>query len=180
ISGPATPKPAATTGSDAKCGAANRENSFTIKSNCANSLLANRLRNTGVSVPFFSANNAKLHFVPPTSPARITVPPVLISVANLRRHSRRILWVVPPSTTALQQKLRLSRPPAPRRIYRHVLCVCRAPHIQNWIDQRPRRLYRIASVKQRCIPAHAIAQERCVRAARPTVSERLPITEIHG
>jgi len=58
-----------------KCGAANRENSFTIKSNCANSLLANRLRNTGVNVPFFSANNAKLHFVPPTSPARITVPP---------------------------------------------------------------------------------------------------------
>jgi len=102
---------------------------FYNQSNCANSLLANRLRNTGVSVPFFSANNAKLHFVPPTSPARITVPPVLISVANLRRHSRRILWVVPPSPTALQQKLRFSRPPASRRIYRHGLRFRRAPHI---------------------------------------------------
>jgi hypothetical protein len=29
-----------------------------------------------VSLPFFSEKSARLHFVPPTSPARITFPPV--------------------------------------------------------------------------------------------------------
>src|SRR5580704_429227 len=57
-------------------GAAWRENSLTISSKWANSLLANRCLNTVVNFPSFSENSARLHFVPPTSPARITWPPV--------------------------------------------------------------------------------------------------------
>src|SRR5207302_9742983 len=75
ITGPAIPKPAATTLSFPRCSAAWRENSLTMRSNCANSLLAKRCLKTGVSVPRFSEKSAKLHFVPPTSPARITCSP---------------------------------------------------------------------------------------------------------
>ena len=77
MTGPAMPKPAATMFSLPRCSAAWRENSLTMRSNCANSLLAKRCLKTGVSVPPFSEKSAKLHFVPPTSPARITVPPSL-------------------------------------------------------------------------------------------------------
>src|SRR5256886_8708886 len=75
ITGPAMPKPAATMLSLPRWSAAWRENSLTMRSNCANSLLAKRCLKTGVSVPPFSENSARLHFVPPTSPARITNSP---------------------------------------------------------------------------------------------------------
>src|ERR1700730_15981485 len=75
MTGPATPNPDARTRSEERWEAAKRENSFTIKSKWANSLLANRCLKTVVSLPFFSAKSARLHFVPPTSPARITCPP---------------------------------------------------------------------------------------------------------
>ena len=40
-----------------------------------NSLLAKRSRKTNSNLPFFSANKCQIAFVPPTSPARITLPP---------------------------------------------------------------------------------------------------------
>src|SRR5712664_528984 len=179
MTGPATPKPAATTGSDARCGAASRENSFTIRSNCANSLLANRLRKTGDNAPFFSENSARLHFVPPTSPARITEPLRRYCRWTVLRRAPARSRVVPPSSATLEQKLRFPRPPAPCRILRHARCLRRAPHVQNRIDQRPRRLHAVPAVKQRRIPPNAIAQQCRVRAARSTIAKRVAIAEIH-
>src|SRR4029077_16290616 len=66
------------------------------------------------------------------------------------------LRVVPTSSAAVEQKVRFPRPPAPRRILWHRRRLRRAPYIQNWLDQRPRRLHAVPAVKQRRIPADAI------------------------
>src|ERR1700759_1328125 len=181
ITGPATPKPAASTKSVAMYGAPCRENSRAISSKWANSLLANRCLNTVVNLPSFSENSARLHFVPPTSPARITWPPDY----EVNRESYctcvRGLWlrVEPLPAFVFEESIGLSRAPASRGILRDIRGLRRAPNIENRVDQRPRRLDAVAAIEQRRVTAHAIVQQRGVGTAR-AIAKSLPIAEIHG
>src|SRR6201994_2003289 len=130
-------------------GAASRENSFTINSKRANSLLANRCLNTVVSFPSFSENSARLHFVPPTSPARITWPPVYGVNRVFYCTCVRGLWlrVEPLPAFVFQEGVGFARPPASRRVLRYGRRFRRTPYIKNRIDQRPRRLDAIAAIE---------------------------------
>src|SRR5579885_1514763 len=127
ITGPAIPNPAASILSEFKCAAAARANSFAMKSNFAKSLLGNRCLKTSVSFPLFSANRARLHFVPPTSPARITSSPCTSSLAVARFSSCFASRIEPSSSVALQQHVRFSRPPASRPVQGHRCAFRRAP-----------------------------------------------------
>src|SRR5229473_2303454 len=177
MTGPAMPKPAATILSFPRWSAACRENSLTIRSNCANSLLAKRCLKTGVSLPAFSEKSARLHFVPPTSPARITSYPRLPTfdyqcpVQQLR--------VVPLSAVAFEQKIGFPWAPAPSRILWHGGAPGRAPNVEDGIHKRPRRLDGVTAVEERGVAAETIVHQSCVRAAR-CFSKPFPVAEIHG
>src|ERR1700687_4658712 len=179
MTGPATPNPAATTWSEEMCGAAWRENSFTIKSKCANSLLANRCLNTVVSLPFFSVKSARLHFVPPTSPARITCPPRRCVAAWFYSSLVPGLRITPMPAFAFEQKVGLARAPTSRGILRNAGRFRRAPHIENRIDKRPTRFDAVAAIEQRGIAADAVAHQRGISAAR-AIAKSFPVAEVHG
>src|SRR5579871_6814025 len=143
-------------------GAAWRENSFTIRSKCANSLLANRCLNTVVNFPSFSENSARLHFVPPTSPARITWPPVYGVNRGVYCTCVRGLWlrVEPLPAFVFEESVGFARAPASRGVLRDGGSLGCAPDIENRIDQRPCRFNAIAAIEQRRVATHAIAQQR--------------------
>src|SRR5439155_21817269 len=146
MTGPAIPKPAATMLSLPRWSAAWRENSLTMRSNCANSLLAKRCLKTGVSVPRFSEKSARLHFVPPTSPARITCSPYAVSIFSLRHVLQ--LRVVPLSAVTFEQKIGFSWSPAPRWILWHGGALGRTPDVEDGIHQRPGRLNAVAAIEE--------------------------------
>src|SRR5580658_4931816 len=162
MTGPATPKPAARTRSFARCGAACSENSRTIRSNCAKSLLANRCLKTEVSFPSFSEKSARLHFVPPTSPARITYSPRHAAVRCRCLGTKS--WVVPLPAIAFEQEIGFAGTPAPGGIFRNLCSPRSAPDVENRVDQRPRCFYVVAAIEKRGVPAQAIVHERGVRA----------------
>src|SRR5580704_6976114 len=161
-------------------GAAWRENSLTISSKWANSLLANRCLNTVVNFPSFSENSARLHFVPPTSPARITWPPVYEVNRGFYCTCARELWlrVEPLPAFVFQESIGFARAPASRGVLRDGGGFGRTPDIENRIDQRPRRFDAIAAIEQRGVAAHAIVQQRGIGAAR-SIAKSLAIAEIH-
>src|SRR5712691_1301259 len=177
MTGPAMPKPAATIRSPSRCSVACRENSLTIRSNRANSLLAKRFLKTGVSVPRFSEKSARLHFVPPTSPARITCSPRL--VANRLLCQVLPLVVAPMPAVAFEEQIGFPRSPTPRSILRHRGGPGRAPHIEDGVHKRPGCLDAVAAIEQRRIAAQTIVYERRISAARG-LAETFAIAEIHG
>src|SRR5436309_14752302 len=148
-----------------------------MRSNCANSLLAKRCLKTGVSVPRFSEKSARLHFVPPTSPARITCSPYAVSIFSLRHVLQ--LRVVPLSAVTFEQKIGFSWSPAPRWILWHGGALGRTPDVEDGIHQRPGRLNAVAAIEERGIASHTIVQECRVGATRP-ISKSFAIAEIHG
>src|SRR6266850_3933526 len=148
-----------------------------MRSNWANSLLAKRCLKTGVSVPRFSEKSARLHFVPPTSPARITCSPHAVSIFSLRQVLQ--LRVVPLSAVTFEQKIGFPWSPAPRSILWHGGALGGAPDVEDGIHQRPSRLHAIAAIEERGIAAHTVVQECRVGATRP-LSKSFAIAEIHG
>src|SRR6266700_6313432 len=148
-----------------------------MRSKAANSLLAKRCLKTGVRVPPFSEKSAKLHFVPPTSPARITCSPYPI----LNRFKARcpLLWVVPLPAVTFQEKIGFPGPPGSGWVLWHGSAPSGTPDIKDGVHKRPGSLDAVAAVEERGITAHAIVEESGIRAAR-SVSKTFAITEIHG
>src|SRR6266849_2888783 len=135
-----------------------------MRSNWANSLLAKRCLNTGVSAPRFSEKSARLHFVPPTSPARITCPPTLVSIFILRQVLQ--LRVVPLSAVTFAQKIGFSWTPTPRWILWHGGAPGGTPDVEDGVHQRPGGLDAVAAIEECGIAAHTVVQEGRVGAAR--------------
>src|SRR6266550_4607887 len=177
ITGPAMPNPAATMLSFPRYSAAWRENSLTMRSNWANSLLAKRCLKTGVSVPPLSEKSAKLHFVPPTSPARITCSPY----PNLYLWLRQVLQlrVVPLSAVTFEQNIGFSWSPAPRWILWHGRALGSTPDVEDGVHKRPGGLDAVTAIEECGIAAHTVVQECRVGATRP-LSKSFTIAEIHG
>src|SRR5579863_2320921 len=148
-----------------------------MRSNCAKSLLAKRCLKTGVSLPPFSEKRARLHFVPPTSPARITE--CLRQIAVRYRHRNRKLWVEPLPAITFEQEIGFARPPTAGAVLRDFASSGGAPNIQNGIDERPRGLDIVAAIEKRGIAAQAIIHERGVRTPRG-VAKTFFVAEIHG
>src|SRR5580693_9655535 len=176
MTGPATPKPAARTRSPVMCCAACSENSRTIRSNCAKSLLANRCLKMGVSFPFFSEKSARLHFVPPTSPARITESPRRAAVRY--RYPGSKSWIDPLFPVTFEQEIRFARAPASRRILRNLGALRGAPNVKNGVDERPSGFDVVAAIKERGVAAQAIVDECGVSAARG-FAKALLVAEVH-
>src|SRR5258708_934383 len=105
-----------------------------MRSKAANSLLAKRCLKTGVRVPPFSEKSAKLHFVPPTSPARITCSPYLLNRFKARC---QLLWVVPLPAVTFQEKIGFPGPPASGWVLWHGSAPSGTPDIKDGVYKRP-------------------------------------------
>src|SRR5258706_6343776 len=109
MTGPAMPKPAARIFSSPRWVAAIRENSLAMRSKVAKSLLRKRCLKTDVSLPPFSENNARLHLVPPTSPASITRSPKKSLNANrcaaTRKETQETCHFLPSRSSKLSASL---------------------------------------------------------------------------
>src|SRR3954452_10737497 len=88
------------------------------------------------------------------------------------------LRIEPLPALALQQLIGFARPPTAGWILRNAGGFCRAPDIENGIDQRPGGLDRVAAIEQCSVSAYAIADQRCVSAVS-AVAKTFAIAEIH-
>src|SRR5207245_10361962 len=76
------------------------------------------------------------------------------------------LRVVPPSAVAFEQKIGFPRAPAPSRILWHGGAPGRAPHVEDGIHKRPRRLDGVTAVEERGVPAETIVHQRDRKSTR--------------
>src|SRR5215472_1428673 len=90
-----------------------------------------------------------------------------------------LLRVIPLPAVTFEQKIGLSRSPAPRGILWHSCSPSRAPNVQNGIDQCPSCFDAVAAIKKSSITPDTIVQQGGVSAAR-RLPESLAVTEIHG
>src|SRR5208282_1831576 len=144
--------------------------------NCAKSLLAKRCLKTDVSLPSFSEKSARLHFVPPTSPARITYSPR--HAATLYRYPVSKSWIEPFSAVAFEQQIGFVRAPASRGILGDLGGSRSAPYVENRIDERPRGLHVIAAIEKCSVAAQAIVDQRGISAAR-CFAKTFLVAEVH-
>jgi len=162
--GPAMPKPAARIFSPARCDAAWRANSLAMRSNCAKSLLRKRCLKTGVSLPSFFTEQREITFC--TANIARKDQRYLLRTLNRIKSAKVALWVVPFSAVAFEQVVRFFRPPTAGSVFRNLCTLRGAPNVKDGIDQGPGRLDAVGTVKERCVAADAIVDERCVCAAR--------------
>src|SRR5436305_47353 len=82
------------------------------------------------------------------------------------------------SSVALEQFVRIPRPPAARGIIGEITRRQRLPNVKRWTDHTPARLDHIGALKQRSIADHAIVQQTLITGTGLS-TEIISVLEIH-
>src|SRR5215813_11011860 len=140
-----------------------------MRSKVAKPLLGKRWWKTGVRTPFFSEKRARLHLVPPTSPAMITK-----SAPDWyefdRHHSIADSRVVPLAAAAFEQKIGLAGAPASCGILGDAGGLGGAPNVEDGVDESPGGFDAVPAI-EKCGVAAATVTEKCGVGAARTVAE---------
>src|SRR5438876_5615871 len=82
------------------------------------------------------------------------------------------------SAVALEQLVRIPRPPAPRGIIGEIARRQCLPNVERWTNHTPAHLDHISELKQRSITDHAIVQQTLITSTGPS-AEIISVLEIH-
>src|SRR5713226_5812723 len=88
--------------------------------------------------------------------------------------------VSPASSIAFDELISLARPPSSGGVIRKArrLLVCDLPGFEDRVHQAPGGFHAVGAVEERRVAAHAVVQERGIRAARASAKRRA-VAKIH-